>query len=517
MTDTSAVTWKPKAPVILITIAVMLATFVEILNTSIANVALKTIAGSFSISNDESLWIVTLFLIASSVLLPATDWCCTVFGRKRFFLFCIALFGISAFVCGIAPNFQVMLIARVFQGLGGGCLLPLSQAILLESYPKNEHGKAMAIFGFGLTVAPILGPIAGGWLTTNYSWNWVFFISIPFCIAALIMVGLYVEDPPYMRAKGWQKIDYIGFILLVIWIASFQVMVDNGQKNGWFESEYICKLGILSLISFIAMLRRELKCKDPLFDLRIFKNWNFTFGTIVLTVVFAIAYGSIAILPMFLQSLLGYNAFLSGLASGPMGVGSIIAIVLTGILAKKIDLRKQILFGMVVLAVGCFMFSSLNLSIALGNVVLPNIILGIGMTFVIVPSSTLIYSTVANNEMTNASSLQNLVKNVGCAVGTSSVGVLVSRYSQIHQSYLVHNLGDHNNIFIQKLNTLTQAFMQQGADIYLAQAKANAMLYKQLLQQASLSAYMSSYRIYGVIVLFVLPLVFILRRVKYDK
>ena len=310
--------WKPKASLGLITTAVMLATFVEVLNTSIANVALKYIAGSFSISNDESLWIVTIFLIACSVLLPATDWCCAFFGRKRFFLFCIALFGISATICGLAPNFEIMLLGRILQGLGGGCLLPLSQAILLESYPKEDQPKAMAIFSTGITIAPIIGPIVGGWLTTNLSWNYVFFISVPFCIAAFIMVSMFIEDPPYIKAKQAGNFDCIGMLFLIVWIGCFQVMVDNGQKNGWFDSEYIQQLGMVSLIAFVLLIWWELKVEKPLLDLKIFKNWNFTFGTIVLTVLFGVAYGTIAILPQFLQNLLGYDSFLSGIAAGPM-------------------------------------------------------------------------------------------------------------------------------------------------------------------------------------------------------
>lgn len=517
MSADTVANWKPDGKVWGITIAVMLATFVEVLNTSIANVALKYIAGSFSISNDESLWIVTIFLIACSVLLPATDWCCTVFGRKKFFLFCIGIFGISAFVCGIAPNFEVMIVARIFQGLGGGCLLPLSQAILLETFPKNEHGKAMAIFGFGLTVAPIVGPILGGWLTTNYSWSWVFFISIPITIAAFIMVMIFVEDPSYMKAKGYQKIDYIGLLILIVWISSFQIMVDNGQKNGWFDSSYIRKLGTTSLIAFILMIWWELKAKNPLFDLKIFKNWNYTIGTSVLGVIFGITYGSIAILPMFLQTLMGYTAYWSGIAAGPMGVGSIIAVVLTGIFAKKIDLRIQVIIGMISLITGCVMFSGLNLSIALSNVIIPNLILGFGVALVITPCTTLLFSNVSNTEMTNASSLQNLVKNVGSAVGTSSVGFFVSSYSQVHQNYLVDKLTLLSGVFATKIQTVTAAFVQAGNDITTATAKAHVIIYKQLLQQSTLSAYMTTYKTYALIICLTLPFIFLFKKVNYTK
>jgi len=507
--------WKPKASLTLITIAVMLATFVEVLNTSIANVALKYMAGSFSISNDESLWIVTIFLIACSVLLPATDWCSSKFGRKNFFLFCVALFGISATVCGFAPNFEVMIAGRICQGLGGGCLLPLSQAILLESYPKHEQAKAMAIFSSGITIAPIIGPIVGGWLTTNLSWNYVFFISIPFCIAAFIMITMFVEDPPYIKNATASKFDTLGMLFLIIWIASFQVMVDNGQKNGWFDSPYITKLGITSLIGFIALVWWELKAKNPLLDLKIFKNWNFTFGTIILTMLFGVAYGTIAILPQFLQNLMGYDSYLSGLAAGPMGVGSVLGVVFTSATLKIFGLRTQTIIGLVAFFIGCLMFSGLNLSIAFNNVTIPNIIVGFGLTTVIIPCTTLLFSMVKKEEMTNAASIQNLIKNVGCAVGTSSVGFLVSSYSQIYQSYLVDRMTLLNSSFSGAVANMSAKFMQIGFDPNTAIGAAQGKLYGQLIQQSTLCAFMNAYRIYAVLILVLIPLVFLLKRVNY--
>lgn len=506
--------WKPKASLLLITIAVMLATFVEVLNTSIANVALKYIAGSFSISNDESLWIVTIFLIACSVLLPATDWCSTVFGRKKFFLFCIALFGVSATVCGFATNFETMIVGRIFQGFGGGCLIPLSQAILLESYPKHEQAKAMAIFSSGITIAPIIGPIVGGWLTTNLSWNYVFFISLPFCIAAFIMVAMFIEDPPYIKNSTANKFDYLGMLFLIIWIASFQIMVDNGQKNGWFDSPYILKLGVTSLISFIALVWWELKCKNPLLDLKIFKNWNFTFGTIILTILFAVAYGTIAILPQFLQNLMGYDSFLSGLAAGPMGIGSVLAVVFTSATLKIFGLRTQTVLGLVIFSIGCFMFSGLNLSIAFNNVTIPNIVVGFGLTAVIIPCTTLLFSMVKKEEMTNAASVQNLIKNVGCAVGTSSVGFLVSSYSQIYQHYLVDKMTLLNTSFSTKVAALSGHFVNLGYDFVTATGMAQGKLYSLLIQQSTLCAFINAYRIYAVLILFLIPLVFLLRQFK---
>ncbi len=509
--------WKPKASLALITIAVMLATFVEVLNTSIANVALKYMAGSFSISNDESLWIVTIFLIACSILLPATDWCCSMFGRKRFFLFCIALFGVSATVCGFAPNFEIMILGRIFQGLGGGCLIPLSQAILLESYPKAEQPKAMSIFSSGIVIAPIIGPIIGGWLTTNLSWNYVFFISVPFCIAAFVMVSMFIEDPPYITNAKASKFDILGMLFLILWIATFQVMIDNGQKNGWFDSPYIMKLGITSFVAFVCLLFWELRAKNPLLDLKIFKNWNFTWGTIILTTLFAVAYGTIAILPQFLQNLLGYDSYLSGLAAGPMGVGSVLAVIFTTASLKTLGLRTQTVIGLIAFSIGCLMFSGLNLSIAFSNVMVPNIVVGFGLTTVIIPCTTLLYSRVRKEEMTNASSIQNLIKNVGCAVGTSSVGFLVSSYSQIYQSYLVDKLHDLHGVFADKVASMTAQFVQMGHDPSQAMGMVQGKLYGLLVQQSTLCAFMNAYRIYAILILILIPLVFILKKFNPEE
>ena len=508
--------WKPKSSPWLITAAVMLATFIAALNSSIANVALKQIAGSFSISQDESLWVITSYLIASSIILPATAWFSSVIGRKKFFLSCIVLFATSSFICGTAPTIEILLIGRVLQGLGGGVLFPLSQAILLESFPREKHGLAMSVFGLGVVLAPIIGPLLGGWLTSDYSWNWIFFISLPFCIAAFIMIQIYVEDPPYMRAQGMQKVDFVGFILLIIWLAAFQVMLDNGQKSGWFGSEKICKLTFVWVSALIAFVWWELKNKTPLVDLRIFKNWNFTIGTILYTVIFVVFYGSMAILPLFLQSLLGYTSFLSGLAGAPMGVGSLIGILCTAVLAGRMDYRWQAAIGLALLCVASFMFSSLNLSISLINVVVPNMLLGFAIAMVITPLTTLIFSNVSNSEMTNASGLQNLLKNVGSAIGISLVGVMVSRYSQIYQGYLVDHMHPLNPVFKDKLAALTAGLAQHMNPVVAAQ-KANFMMYGNLIKQSTLLAFMQSYKIYAITALVLLPLLALVKKVSYKK
>jgi DHA2 family multidrug resistance protein len=340
---------------------------------------------------------------------------------------------------------------------------------------------------------------------------------VPFCIAAFIMVAMFIEDPPYIKNAQANRFDYLGMLFLILWIATFQVMVDNGQKNGWFDSPYIMKLGITSLIAFITLVWWELRCKNPLLDLKIFKNWNFTVGTIILTILFGVAYGSIAILPQFLQNLLGYDSYLSGLAAGPMGVGSVIAVIFTTVSLNILGLRTQTVIGLIAFSLGCFMFSGLNLSIAFSNVTIPNIIVGFGLTTVIIPCTTLLFSRVSKKDMTNAASIQNLIKNVGCAVGTSSVGFLVSSYSQIYQSYLVDKLSLIHAPFSNAVASLSSKFMQLGFDLGTATGIAQGKIYGMLVQQSTLCAFMNAYRIYAILVLLLIPLVILLKQFRPNE
>lgn len=508
--------WKPKYNPWVITLAVIIATFVAALNSTIASVALKQIAGSFSATQDESLWVITSYLVASSIILPAVAWFSSIFGRKKFLLLCLFVFIISSFICGISVNMNMMILGRIMQGLGGGVVFPLSQAIIFESFPKKMHGVAMSIFGLGLVLAPILGPIIGGWLTSDFSWNWIFFVSIPACIVSMIMIQKFIEDPPYMQAQGMQKIDFIGFALLILWLVTFQIVLDNGQKSGWLDALWVRQMLSVSGFGFVGLIIWELKNKKPLFDLKIFLNWNFTVGTVIYTIIFAILYGTMTLLPLFLQSMMGYTPFLSGLAGGPMGLGSFIGIIGTAVLANKIDLRKQIAFGLAMLAFACLLFGNLNLNISMINVIIPNIILGCSFSFIIAPLTTLIFSTVKQEDMTNASGLQNLLKNVGSAVGTSLVGTMVSRFAQIHQGYLVDNLNPLNPVFQTKVILLTKAFSRYFHP-FVATSKANYYMYLNMVKQSVFFAYMESYRIYALIAIILIPLIFLIKKVDYKK
>jgi len=514
--DLSTETWKPSSNIWLITIAVMLSTFVVALDGSIANVALPQMAGSFSATQDESLWIITSYLVANGVVLPATAWFSSIFGRKSFLIICIIVFGTASFLCGISTSMDMIILFRILQGFGGGALVPISQAILLESFPKEKHALANSIFGLGVILAPVMGPVLGGWLTDTYSWNWIFFINIPICIIALIMSQIFIEDPPYMQKKGMQKIDYLGFAALTLWLITLQVALDNGQKSDWFGSSWVCWTSLTSAISLTVLVFWELKCKKPLFDLKVFKNRNFTLGTTIFTIIIAVLYASMVILPLFLQSLLGYSSYHSGIAASPMGVGSLIAIIFTGVLANRIDLRKQVALGLILMGLSCYMFGNLNLDISINNIILPNIIFGAGVALALVPLTTLIFSTLKNEEMTNAAGLQNLLKNVGGAVGTSLVSTMISRFSQVHQFEMVKQLSSQNPAFLSRYSD-TMHFLSGYMNPVIAATKANYLMYVNLIKQSYLCAYMDCYRTYALIVIILIPTVFLITKIKFDK
>ncbi len=496
----------PKNPY-LPTIAVMIATFIAILDSTVANVAMPHMAGSLSATTDEITWVLTSYIIASGIILPSVDWFSKVFGRRNYLMFCVLLFTVSSILCGLSTSLDQIVLARILQGLGGGALMPLSQAILLESFPRSKQALAMAIFGLGVLFAPIIGPLVGGWITDNYSWHWIFYINIPIGILAIILIKMWVVDPPYAQKQGFQKIDFVGFFFLVAWIASMQVVLDKGNNADWFGSPWICWLTAICIISMISFFVSQFIRKNTLLDLSVFKNRNYAIGTVVLTLIMGVMYASMAIMPLFLQNLLGYNAFLSGYAVAPRGVGSIIAIVLTGFLPNKIN-DKLLGVGLVILAISCFMCGTLSMDISMYNIVIPNLLMGIGTGFCMMPITTLSMRTIRNEDMVNATGIQSLMKEVGGGIGTSLVATFLSRYSQMHQAHMVGHLHDLNTVFVEKLSA-NIAGLSQYFDVPLATLKANYLMYRELLVQSSLWAYMDVFRITGIVCLIMIPLVFL--------
>ena len=497
----------------LICSAIMLAVFIFALDGTIANVALPHMAGTFSATRDESMWILTSYLIASGIVIPAVDWFSKVCGRKNFFIISILLFTIASMLCGMATNIEFMILARILQGFGGGGIIPIAQAILLESFPKEKRGVAMSVFGMGVIMAPIIGPVLGGWITDNWSWPWIFFINVPFgCTAAILSKNLLV-DPPYAKRQKNVKIDGKGFLFLTIWIVSLQVVLDKGNNEDWFNEPWICWLSGISVISAILFFISQVRNKESLIDLSVFKDKNFTAATTIQIVIQAVLYASLAILPQFLQSLLGYTAFLSGYSMMPRGLGSMTSMALCATLSGKVDNRILVVIGLTLIGAAGLSFGFLNLQIANINIMIPNFFMGMGMGFAMVPIITLSVETLKNEQMTNASGIQNLLKTIGGAIGTSLVATMLTRFSQIHQYMMVGHLNELNEQFVERVQ-VTGALLSRYTHPSVANYMAQYSLYGQLLKQSSLWAFMDSFRIFGLLCFAVLPLMLFLNKPK---
>lgn len=503
----------PKISPWLTTIAVMSAAFMFVLDGTIANVALPQMAGSFSSSNDEATWILTSYLIASGIVVPSVDWFSKFFGRKQFFIGCILLFTAASLLCGLSTSLDMMILSRILQGLGGGALLPVAQAILLEAFPIEKRALAMSIFGFGVVVAPVIGPILGGWLTDNWSWNWIFFINIPFGILAAVTSKLWIFDPPYARKQVGAKIDYVGFSFLIVWLVTLQVFLDKGNNADWFGSKWICWMFAVSMVAMVLFVYSQIVQKNSIIDLSVFKDKSFVIGTLILVVVNMVLYASTTVMPLFLQNLMGYNAFWSGYSLMPRGFGSVLAIFIYSVTNKMLDFRAFTALGVILLGISGLMFGFLNLEFSMINIIIPNFIFGFSIGLTITVLSTASMETMANSQMTNASGVQNLVKNLGAAIGTSLVTTMISRYSQSFQSNLVGFLDPQNSVYAEKLAAMTSYFCQ--FDVYsVALLKAKGMIYNQLLQQSTLCAYMETFRVWGIITFLCLPLILLYGRRK---
>ncbi len=496
--------------------AVMLTIFMVVLDSSIANVALPHIAGSFSATRDESTWVLTSYLVANGVIIPSTAWFSTLLGRKNFLLLSTFLFTIASALCGCATSMTMLIIARVIQGVGGGAIMPISQAVMMEEFPPEERGVAMSVFGFGVIFAPIIGPTLGGWITDTYSWHWIFLINVPIGFISLWLIQKYIFDPPYAKKGKVKSVDYMGFILLTVWLFVLQIILDNGQKSDWFGSSWVRWSATVVGITFIAFIVRELIIKEPIVDLKVFKDKNFAIGTVLHFVIGAVLYSTLAILPLFLQQLMGYTATLSGLAISPRGFGSLAGLVICAYLANRVDQRWVIAAGLLILAFSNILFGTLNLQIAMGNIILPNIICGAAFSIVMIPLMTIAFVTLKNNQMTNATGVFNLAKSVGGAIGTSAVSTMVSRMSQVHQTHLIRNLTYSHTGFTEKLGAI-QAGIASLSGNGLAAAKANVVVYNQLIQQSTLLAYMDCFKIYAILLVALTPLIFLFQKVKYKK
>jgi DHA2 family multidrug resistance protein len=500
----------------LIAAAVMLATFMEVLDTSIASVALPYIAGSLSASNDEATWVLTSYLVSNAIVLPASNWFSLKFGRKRFLLICVAVFTVASFACGAAPTLGFMLLFRVIQGAGGGALQPLSQAILLESFPPAKRGAAMAVFAFGVVVAPVLGPTLGGWLTDTYSWRYAFYINIPIGILALYMINRYIKDPSYIKNARVAKFDNLGFGALVVWTGALQIVLDKGQEVDWFGAVWVRWTVFAMVIAFAVFVWKSWWGKDPLVDLHVLKDRNFLVGSVLIFMFGIGIYSTVTVLPLFYQELLGYTAFTAGLAVAPRGLGAICGMPVIGYLSNKVDPRYLLTFGFGVFGLTTLYFGSVTLGISPTTLFLPILITGFGLSFVFVPISTAAYGTLKNEQIGNASGLFNLMRNVGGSIGISIATTLLTRRAAAHQDELRNYVGTSSTAFQSSLHGAQQALNPAvGAANSLPLARAT--LYLQLGRQALAWAFVDVFRWLSLILFFCVGVVWFFKKVRPGK
>ena len=500
-----------------IALTVMLATFMEVLDTSVANVALPHIAGNLSAGVDESTWVLTSYLVANAIVLPLTGWFSTLFGRKRFYMACVALFTLSSFLCGLAPSLGMLIFFRVVQGLSGGALLPISQAILVESFPVKKLGMAMAVYGMGVVFAPIIGPTLGGWLTDNYTWRWIFFINIPVGILSLLLTSLLIFDPPYLERKSLRegaRIDYIGIGLLTLGLASLEIVLDQGQRHDWFGSGFVTASAVLSVAGLIGAVVWALRRKEPVVDFRMLGERNFGLATLTMFVLGAVLYGSTMLLPLFLQTLLGYTAMLSGLVLSPGGFAVLILMPVVGRLLGWVQARWLVAFGVLISSLSLFYMAHFNLQIDFQTAMLARVWQSAGLAFLFVPISVVAFAFVPKEKINNATGLFNLARNIGGSTGIAIATTMLARRSQFHQNVLVSHLTPFDSSYRAMVQGASQMLAAKGASAPQASAQAHGMLYGLVQQHSSMLAFADDFWLMGIAFLAVLPLMFLMKKTK---
>ena len=495
----------------IIAISVMLGTFMEVLDTTVVNVSLRNIAGSLSVTPEEATWVLTSYLVANAIVLPLTGWLGNYFGRRNVLLASVGGFTLFSFLCGIAPNLPLLIIFRVLQGATGGGLQPLSQAILMEAFPPEKRAKAMAFWALGIVVAPMLGPVLGGWITDSYSWRWLFYINIPIGIAAVVMALLFIHDPPYIK-RGEGGIDYWGIGYLALGIGALQIMLDKGQEEDWFGSNFILTLFIVCVIGFVFFIFRELTTDHPVVDLRIFKNRTYATGVFLMTVLGFVLYGSTVLLPLWLQTLMGYPALQAGMAMLPRGLGSFLFMPIVGILMGKIEARKLLAIGLCIASYSIYQLSNLNLEAGYWDIFWPQLLQGTSMGLLFVPLTTITNGPIPKEQMGNATSLFNLMRNIGASIGIASVTTISARHTQAHMNDLGSNMNPYNPAFQSTLQSMIRGFMARGMDMVTATKQAYAALSGMVQRQAAMMGYIDVFFLLAVMFICCLPLILIMQK-----
>ncbi len=495
----------------IVAISVMFATFMEVLDTTVVNVSLPHIAGNLSATIDESTWVLTSYLVANAIILPLTGWMARFFGRKRLLMASVSGFTASSLLCGLAPNLASLVFFRLVQGATGGAMQPLSQAVMLEAFPPDQRGKAMGFWGLGIVVAPILGPVLGGWLTDSYSWRWVFYINLPIGIVSLVMTRAFIFDPPYMKTES-SRIDYWGIGLLALGIGALQILLDKGQEEDWFASDLMLALAIISVIALIAFIIYEWKAEHPVVDLHVFKLRTYATGVFLMTTLGFVLYGSLVLLPILLQTLLGYPSLQAGIAMAPRGIGSFIGMPLIGMLIGRIDPRKMVATGLLVGGVTLLWLGELNLSAGYWDFFWPQFVQGFALSMLFVPLTTISMDPIPREHMGNATSIFNLMRNIGGSVGIATTGTMLARYQQVH----INTLGAHVDVFDpatqQMFERVRGAFLAAGSDGYTATQRAYGAMFGLVQRQASMVSFVEIFQLLGFIFIVLMPLTFLMRR-----
>jgi DHA2 family multidrug resistance protein len=495
----------------IIAVSVMFATFMEVLDTTVVNVSLPHIAGSLSATIDEATWALTSYLVANAIILPMTGWLAGTFGRKRLLMMSVVGFTTASFFCGLAPTLGSLIFFRIVQGATGGALQPLSQAVLLEAFQPHERGKAMGFWGLGIVVAPILGPVLGGWLTDSYSWRWVFYINIPVGIASIVMTKLFIFDPPYIRQEK-RRIDYWGIGMLAVGIGALQFVLDKGQQEDWFASSLITSLAIISAVTLIVLVIHELSTDDPVVDLRVFKTRSYAVGVFLMTVVGFVLYGSLVLLPIMLQTLLGYPSLQAGIAMAPRGIGSFFLMPLTGLMIGRFDPRKLLAIGLVVGGGTLLWLSGLNLQAGYWDIFWPQLVQGAGLSLLFVPLTTISMDAVPRERMGNATSLFNLMRNIGGSIGIAVTGTMVARGRQTTTVLLGSHVTAYDAASQSLFAQTRAAFMAAGADAVTATNRAYAAMAGLIQRQAAMVSFVGLFQLLGVVFFLMLPLVLLMKR-----
>jgi MFS transporter, DHA2 family, multidrug resistance protein len=500
----------------IIALAVTLATFMEVLDTSIANVALPHIAGSLSAGQDESTWVLTSYLVSNAIILPLSGWLSSIMGRKNFYMSCVALFTISSFLCGLAPNLAILILCRVLQGVGGGGLQPSEQAILADTFPPAKRGMAFAVYGIAVVTAPAIGPTLGGWITDNFSWRWIFFINIPVGILSILLTSRLIQDPPYFKRRKLNetKIDYIGLSFVALGLGTLQVVLDKGQRDDWFASHFITSLAIVSAASLIFVVVWEWRHKDPIIDLHLFRDRTFGISNLLMFMLGFALLGSTLLLPLFMQTMLGYTAEQSGLALMPGGFAIMLLLPLVGFLLSKYSPRWLLLFGLVMLSGSLFHMTNFDLDIDFHTVVMARIFQAVGMAFLFVPINTAAYAFLPREKNNAASGLMNLARNIGGSVGISVVTTMLDRRTQFHLNSLSNNLSLTNPALQRMIQGATSTLMAAGASASDATNRAYALVQATVLRQATMLAYIDCFWFLGLAIMLMVPMVFLIKKGK---